>query len=133
MPSRGCWSDALPIQAVAGGGGNRKTHDDLEPRVSELAENAVIEMSALGSQFLPIPCSAQSIGEGLSRRDLGCDAVATQRDVRRIALSLPATIESKDRFAFSVPVKGKEKGYAWVWMERVEPGSEPRRARRPRS
>ena len=41
--------------------------------------------------------------------------------MRRIALSLPETGESPDPFAFSVPVKGKEKGYAWVWMERVEP------------
>jgi len=47
--------------------------------------------------------------------------VATQKDLRRIALSLPSTIEDKDRFAFSVPVKGKEKGYAWVWMERIDP------------
>jgi hypothetical protein len=47
--------------------------------------------------------------------------VATQNDVRRIALALPGTVEADDRFAFSVPNKGKAKGYAWVWMERVEP------------
>lgn len=47
--------------------------------------------------------------------------MATQDEVRRIALSLPETRESPDHFAFSVSVKGKEKGYAWVWMERVEP------------
>jgi hypothetical protein len=28
--------------------------------------------------------------------------MASQADVRRIALSLPDTVESKDRFAFSV-------------------------------
>jgi hypothetical protein len=48
--------------------------------------------------------------------------MATQTDVRRIALSLPDTQEVKGRFAFDVLVKGKRKGYAWVWLERVEPG-----------
>ena len=47
--------------------------------------------------------------------------MATQAQVRRIALSLPATEEAEDRFAFSVPNKGKLKGFAWVWMERIVP------------
>lgn len=47
--------------------------------------------------------------------------MATQADVRRIALSLPAAEEADDRFAFSVPSKGKLKGFVWVWMERVAP------------
>jgi len=47
--------------------------------------------------------------------------MATQADVRRIALSLPTAEEARDRFAFSVPSKGKLKGFAWVWMERVVP------------
>ena len=47
--------------------------------------------------------------------------MATQADVRRIALSLPAAEEANDRFAFSVPNKGKLKGFVWVWMERVVP------------
>ena len=47
--------------------------------------------------------------------------VATQADVRRIALSLPETVEEEGRFAFSVPNKGKLKGYAWVWLERITP------------
>ena len=47
--------------------------------------------------------------------------MATQADVRRIALALPGTLEAKGRFAFEVMNKGKLKGYAWVWMERVEP------------
>ncbi len=47
--------------------------------------------------------------------------MATQADVRRIALSLPAAEEASDRFAFSVPNKGKLKGFVWVWMERVVP------------
>ena len=47
--------------------------------------------------------------------------MASESDVRRIALSLPGTIEEADRFAFSVTNKGKQKGIAWVWFERVEP------------
>lgn len=35
--------------------------------------------------------------------------MATQADVRRIALSLPETEEARDRFAFSVRNKGKLK------------------------
>jgi hypothetical protein len=45
----------------------------------------------------------------------------TQADVRRIALSLPGVKEASDRFAFSVENKGKQRGFAWVWMERVVP------------
>ena len=47
--------------------------------------------------------------------------MADQDDVRRIALSLPETVEEEDRFAFSVLNKGKRKAIAWVWLERVEP------------
>ena len=47
--------------------------------------------------------------------------MADQEDVRRIALSLPEVIESEDRFAFSVLNRGKAKGIAWVWMERIHP------------
>jgi hypothetical protein len=47
--------------------------------------------------------------------------MATQADVRRIALSLPETEEAPDHFAFSVRNKGKLKQFVWVWMERVEP------------
>ena len=47
--------------------------------------------------------------------------MANQQDVRRIALSLPGVREGEGRFGFSVVNKGKEKGFAWVWMERVEP------------
>jgi len=54
--------------------------------------------------------------------------MAGQEDVRRIALSLPGTSEGQDHFAFSVENKGKQKGFAWVWMERAEPG-QPRAPR----
>ena len=47
--------------------------------------------------------------------------MADQEDVRRIALSLPGTVEGTDRFAFSVLNRGKYKGFVWSWMERVEP------------
>lgn len=47
--------------------------------------------------------------------------MATQADVRRIAMTLSGTEEETGRFAFSVPVKGKLKQYAWVWLERPEP------------
>ena len=47
--------------------------------------------------------------------------MATQADVRRIALSLPDVSEVEGRFAFDVNHKGKAKGIAWVWMERVDP------------
>lgn len=47
--------------------------------------------------------------------------MATQGDVRRIALSFAETEESKNDFAFSVWNKGKLKGFAWVWKERVIP------------
>ena len=51
--------------------------------------------------------------------------MATQADVRRVALSLPAVEEASDRFAFSVRSGGKAKGFVWVWMERAAP-QEPR-------
>jgi hypothetical protein len=47
--------------------------------------------------------------------------MATQKDVRRIALSLPGAREDDNRFAFTVENKGKQKGFAWVWLERVAP------------
>ncbi|MEZ4706485.1 MAG: hypothetical protein R3A44_04725 [Caldilineaceae bacterium] len=47
--------------------------------------------------------------------------MATQEDVREIVLALPETSEAPDRFAFSVTNKGKQKGFVWVWMERIHP------------
>ncbi|MEO7324094.1 MAG: hypothetical protein ABIW82_04620 [Dokdonella sp.] len=48
--------------------------------------------------------------------------MATQSQVRRIALSLPLTSEHESHFAFSVLNGKKYKGFAWIWMERVSPG-----------
>lgn len=36
-------------------------------------------------------------------------------------MSLPGAQEGKDRFAFFVMDKGKPKGFAWVWHERLDP------------
>ncbi len=47
--------------------------------------------------------------------------MATQADVRRIALSLPETEEVEGRFAFAVRSKAKAKDFVWVWMERITP------------
>jgi hypothetical protein len=47
--------------------------------------------------------------------------MATQADVRRIALSLPGTVEEPNHFAFGIRKEGKIKGYAWVWKERIHP------------
>ena len=47
--------------------------------------------------------------------------MATQEDVRRIALALPETSEGDGQFSFSVRNKDKQKGFVWVWMERPEP------------
>src|ERR1035438_2827361 len=47
--------------------------------------------------------------------------MSTQKDVRRIALSLPQTSEAADHFGFGVLSKGKLRGFAWAWSERIEP------------
>ena len=47
--------------------------------------------------------------------------MADQEDVRRIALSLPGAREGKDYFGFTVENKGKQKGFAWAWNQRVDP------------
>ncbi len=43
-------------------------------------------------------------------------------------MTLPETVEAAERFAFAVRNGAKEKGYAWVWLERVD----PKKARVPR-
>ncbi len=47
--------------------------------------------------------------------------MATQADVRRIALALPGVVEGVDGFAFSVEHKGKWRGFVWDWKERLHP------------
>jgi hypothetical protein len=47
--------------------------------------------------------------------------MASQDDARRIALSLPHTSQAADHFGFGVLTKGKQRGFAWAWNERIEP------------
>jgi hypothetical protein len=47
--------------------------------------------------------------------------MVTHDDVRRMAAKLPGAAEGEDRFGFSVPFKGKHKGFTWTWLERVHP------------
>jgi hypothetical protein len=43
-------------------------------------------------------------------------------DVRRISLSLPGASEGDgNQISFSVLNKGKQRGFAWVWLERIDP------------
>jgi len=44
--------------------------------------------------------------------------MATQDDVRRLALSLPGVAEDPGRFAFSLANGGRKRAFAWVCMER---------------
>ena len=46
--------------------------------------------------------------------------MATQDDVRRIALALPGVVEDEG-FAFSVAAAPKSKHIVWTWKERVDP------------
>ena len=47
--------------------------------------------------------------------------MATQADVRRIAMGFPGVDQEPGWFSFGVVVKGKFKRFIWVWRERVEP------------
>ncbi len=48
--------------------------------------------------------------------------MASQKDVRAIALALEDVVESADRFAFSVArAGGKPRGFVWAWNQRVDP------------
>jgi hypothetical protein len=47
--------------------------------------------------------------------------MATQDDVRRIALALPGVVEEAGYFAFNVEAAKKAKNIVWTWRERVNP------------
>ena len=47
--------------------------------------------------------------------------MADLNDLRRMALALPETVQEGENIAFAVMNKGKPKGIAWVWQERVDP------------
>jgi hypothetical protein len=48
-------------------------------------------------------------------------AMASRSDVRKIALSFPATKAKEGHFAFQVLDKTRYKGFCWVWLERLHP------------
>lgn len=47
--------------------------------------------------------------------------MVTLEDVSQVASRLPGTVIAPDGRAFEVPIKGKLKGFAWTWAERVHP------------
>jgi hypothetical protein len=47
--------------------------------------------------------------------------MATQADVRRIAMSLPGVEAASEHFSFSVTNKGMSRAFIWLWKERVVP------------
>ena len=47
--------------------------------------------------------------------------MADLNDLHRIALSFPETTQEEGRIAYAVLHKGKAKGIAWTWMERIDP------------
>ena len=67
------------------------------------------------------PWREEALGRPDGHTQLEAAPMASQADVRRIALSLPETEEARNHFAFSVRNKGKLKGFVWVWMERLTP------------
>lgn len=46
--------------------------------------------------------------------------MSSQSDVGRIALALPEAFKEDGGFSFAVLNKGKQKGFVWVWQERIE-------------
>ena len=49
--------------------------------------------------------------------------MASQGDVRRIALALPDVVEEDGHVAFTVRAGATQRPIAWVWLERLEPTS----------
>lgn len=47
--------------------------------------------------------------------------MATLTDLHTIALSFPETLQEEGRIAYAVLNKGKQKGFAWAWLERIDP------------
>lgn len=47
--------------------------------------------------------------------------MASQADVRRIALSLPGAVEAEGKFGFAVKDKTKLRPFIWPWHERKDP------------
>ena len=64
------------------------------------------------------PATDESMPAGLWGKRL---PMASQKDVRAIALSLPGVCEEAGRFAFSLEHGGKQHGIVWSWKERLHP------------
>jgi hypothetical protein len=47
--------------------------------------------------------------------------MATLEDAQKIASMLPGAVLGENGFGFGVLNKGKMKGFAWLWNERVDP------------
>lgn len=47
--------------------------------------------------------------------------MATEADVRRLALALPDSAEATDDFAFVVMAHDESRRFAWCWKERIHP------------
>ena len=47
--------------------------------------------------------------------------MATQDDVRRIALALPGVVEEAGYFGFNVAAASKQRHIVWAWRERIHP------------
>lgn len=47
--------------------------------------------------------------------------MADLNDLHRLALAFPETTQEEGRIAYAVLNKGKPKGFAWVWLERIHP------------
>ncbi len=48
-------------------------------------------------------------------------AMVTHDEIREMCAKLPGAVELEGRFGFGVSVKGKVRGFAWCWAERVHP------------
>lgn len=47
--------------------------------------------------------------------------MADLNDLQQIALSFPETSQEEGKIAYAVLNKGKQKGFVWVWQERIHP------------
>jgi len=47
--------------------------------------------------------------------------MADQEDVSRLAQALPNVVADDGRYGIAAAAGGKPKGFAWTWLERVDP------------
>lgn len=90
----------------------------LDEHADVLREAVATVVAQLMEAEIGASLSVRSCWSRQPPRPLDRRPMATQEDVRRIALSLPATSEDPNGFRFFV--EGKQ--FAWSWLERVDPG-----------